>query len=308
MKSTNPTNIDVKEITSLLTICIPTHNRCKYLDRTLTYLLNSPFKNCPIFVFNNASTDETKKLAEKYCEVTFITHKFNIGGSANILRSAEYASTPYLWIIGDDDEYDFSDISDIIDVMKEGKVGLLQVGAHTDKEWLHGGRYYTPRNAYNCGYQYFRFASFIGCDIFKTEVFRKYISKGYNNAINFYPHMPCIFSFWENNEDIYISKNRIAKAIIGNQCYDNEKMLNWWAETCLLINSDKDRKACFFDQFCFQQKNHFLNEVRVKCWKGIYHKTTLKKCLHFYNTKERILSLAILPLRFCKSIYYTLTR
>ncbi len=233
---------------TLLTICIPTYNRCDYLKRTLNYLMESPFKECEIVVLNNASNDGTAKLANMFPHIRMITNKCNIG-YANILRCGEYVDTPYIWIIGDDDEYDFSYVDDIVSIMQDGNIGLIHVGAHTDEAWMHGGQAIKPKEALIQGYHFFKYTSFIGCNIIRTDIFKRYLIEGYNNLVNGYPHMPCLLSFFENDEIIYISKNQIAKAIVGNQSYNFDKFIGWWLGTSNLLRHKRDRRMCFFDQF-----------------------------------------------------------
>lgn len=289
---------------NLLTICIPTYNRCSYLKKTLEYLCDSPFKDCEIYVLNNASTDDTAKLSESFPNVTIINNRFNIGYS-NILRCAEYGTAPYLWIIGDDDEYDFSYTEDIIRVMSEGKIGLIHVGAHTDKPWTHGGRSITPRNAVNLGYPFFKYTSFIGCNIIRRDYVEKYTISGYNNLGNGYPHMPCLFSFFENEETIYISKNQIAKAVVGNQSYNFDRFLLWWGETSKLLGDIRDQKECFFQQFCFGNKFKMLSVWRYKYLHKQLSKRSFDVSLQFFSAPVRIASIFGAPFY---SLYRMMTK
>ena len=50
-------------------IIIPTWNRAKYLDRTLSQFANSPFREYKITILNNNSTDNTQEVCEKYTSV-----------------------------------------------------------------------------------------------------------------------------------------------------------------------------------------------------------------------------------------------
>ncbi|MDE6521754.1 MAG: glycosyltransferase family 2 protein [Muribaculaceae bacterium] len=53
----------------LLSICIPTYNRCEYLKETLENITSDPDFNdkVEIVISDNASTDNTKEIAELYC-------------------------------------------------------------------------------------------------------------------------------------------------------------------------------------------------------------------------------------------------
>ena len=61
-------NYDVNNNKPLLSICIPTYNRAKYLENTLDSIVqNSVFNNrIEIVISDNASTDNTRELCENY--------------------------------------------------------------------------------------------------------------------------------------------------------------------------------------------------------------------------------------------------
>jgi glycosyltransferase involved in cell wall biosynthesis len=243
----------MEDIRNYLEIIIITFNRCSYLEKTLISLIKSPFAVCNITILNNASTDGTLEMCNKYINkflgLNVITHKFNIGGNANILRAVEISKGKYTWILADDDEYDFSECDDVFEMIICGEVDLIHVGAHTDVAWDFGGRLETPRNLLKNGYSFFRFSSFVPCNIFKTASFYPYIVSGYDNIPNFYPHMPFLLSFFENDKIIYLSKRQIVKAVLGNQRYSNKGFLVGWTNTACLLHTRKRRIQFFQDQF-----------------------------------------------------------
>ncbi len=290
-----------KDIKDLLTICIPTYNRKMHLKHTLDQFLSSPFKSCNIYVLNNASTDGTISLAEEYKSfpnIIFITNKYNIGGNANILRGVEYGETPYVWIIGDDDVYDFSYTDDVISEIKKGDIDLIHVGAHTEKEWKNGGSTLTPREALKQDYPYFKYSSFIGCSIYKREVLCENLIDGYRNIFNSYPHMAILLSFYENDNKFYISKNQIAKAVVGNQGYNTDNLVRWWCGTSYLLKNKEDRRTFFSDQF---PGNRIENICRWKYKKQIT-KETAKYALDIFSVPEKITFRIYYPLYYLSKI------
>lgn len=98
-----------------LEIFIPTYNRKPHITRTLTQLTapDSPVKNCSITVLDNASEDGSSEViaefSAKFNNVTHIRHPKNIGGNANITRSYELARKPYVWVVCDDDQLNFTE-------------------------------------------------------------------------------------------------------------------------------------------------------------------------------------------------------
>jgi glycosyltransferase involved in cell wall biosynthesis len=252
----------MEDIRRHLEIIVITYNRSLFLDKTLNSLAKSPFATCNITILNNASTDNTLDVCNKYKNIfsclNTITHKINIGGNANILRAVEISNGKYTWILADDDEYDFADCDDIFNVIVEGKVDLIHVGAHTDVPWDWGRRLDTPRNLLRDGYLFFRSSSFIPCNIFKTASFYPYVISGYDNVTNFYPHMPFLMSFYENDKNIYVSKKQIVKAVMGNQGYSPESFFVGWTNTACLFHVRSDRILFF--------QNQFLMDALLKRW------------------------------------------
>ena len=90
-----------------LSVVIPTHNREEYLDLLLEKHIDI-FKqlSIPVFIFNNASTDGTDKIIEKWkAKYDLITSKNNDGKVVHPDRSFENAlklsNTKYRWLLGD---------------------------------------------------------------------------------------------------------------------------------------------------------------------------------------------------------------
>lgn len=112
-------------LTETLEIILITYNRKDYLEKTLNGILapSSPVKGLDITVLDNFSTDGTSELvqefAEKYPNLKHVIHNRNIGGNANITRAFEIARKPYLWVLCDDDNYDWSDFGEIEKAIEE---------------------------------------------------------------------------------------------------------------------------------------------------------------------------------------------
>ena len=110
-------------------IVIPTYNRADYLNNTLGYLLNSPFKDCKITIRDNASSDKTPKICDKYSKLFknmhIIRNNKNIGGNANVLRSYAQATYPYVWVLSDNDYLNFDRCDDFIEAIESEKYDLI---------------------------------------------------------------------------------------------------------------------------------------------------------------------------------------
>ena len=208
----------MKNIENYLDVCIITYNRASYLEATIKKFLGTPLKNCNIYVIDNCSTDNTRSVVEKYGDtIKYHKNRFNIGLGANIMRALEFGEKPYIWIIGDDDDYDFEHIDDLIPVFDEGKIDLIHVGAHTDMPWTFGGQTINTRTAVEQGYHFFKYSSFIGCDIVKRKAAEEYAIKGYDNIVNTYPHMPFMLSFFVPVRRRSRANSTIRMAFLANR-------------------------------------------------------------------------------------------
>lgn len=97
----------------LLSIVIPTFNRCESLRKTLDQMANqiSPERNSQIelVLSDNASSDETKKVVSEWrsknkkINFSYFCNKTNLGFDRNCLSGANRASGKFVWFMSDDD-------------------------------------------------------------------------------------------------------------------------------------------------------------------------------------------------------------
>ncbi|MBB3187206.1 glycosyltransferase family 2 protein [Microbacter margulisiae] len=93
----------------LLTIAIPTYNRKEFLINNVTHLLPQLNEKVKLLIIDNHSDEIMQDVLYetipdiKKINIEFIRNRINIGGDANIVRCFEYCTSPYLWILGDDD-------------------------------------------------------------------------------------------------------------------------------------------------------------------------------------------------------------
>jgi glycosyltransferase involved in cell wall biosynthesis len=87
----------------LLSICIPTYNRCDILDKTLMNLFSNPDfdeNKIEIIVSDNASTDNTSEIVAKYPLVKYYRNSENIR-DLNFSKTLEYATGSYIRLFND---------------------------------------------------------------------------------------------------------------------------------------------------------------------------------------------------------------
>lgn len=283
-------------IENKLEIVLITYNRSKLLENTLNHFLSSPFKDCRITILNNSSTDDTVQISNsfinKFSNLKIVTNKFNIGANANIMRAIEIVDLDYIWIVCDDDNYDFSYCDDVIDCIINEKAQLINIGAHADYVWSFGGRNELVKKLYNEGYPYFKASSFLPNNIFKKEAFLPFIISGYNNIPNMYPHMPFLLSFYSSNKNIYIAKNRIVTAVIAEQVYSQKDVTDGWLNTSKLLKNRLDINRCFFDQRNHKGFTHQLEISLAYSFKSIigkFYKKTIIGIFQILSPLQKII-------------------
>lgn len=255
-------------------IVMPTFNRAQYLDNTLSYLLNSPFKDCKITIRDNASTDETPEICSKYSKLfknlQIIRNNKNIGGNANILMSYEQATYPYVWVLADNDYLTFDKCDDFIEAIESEKYDLIICNSAlytsedspnffptTDDEPISE---YIKRNtgneknylenttqelAYILKKHYFMIAGFVSSTIYKTSIIDSDILiQGSNYISQSYPHFPLIAKALNENRLTYKTKNDVV--FLQENPDDSEiDYIIWYVRylNCLTLIENKELRS-----------------------------------------------------------------
>lgn len=100
-----------------LEVFVITYNRLEKLKHTLDRVLQGPIAGYDIKILDNASDDGTQEycsdFVKKHKNFTYVRNKINLGISGNIIRAMELASKKWLWIICDDDDFDWDNWGEI---------------------------------------------------------------------------------------------------------------------------------------------------------------------------------------------------
>jgi glycosyltransferase involved in cell wall biosynthesis len=234
-----------------LEIVLITYNRYKDLENTLKQFLDGPFSECRFTILDNCSDDKTPEVCSKYeklfTNMIIKRHKKNIGGNANILRGVETSNSLYSWVICDDDDYDFSDCSDVIQAIDSEEYYLISPGSPGEEEWERGLST-TVKKLIEKGSHYFVARSFVPGIIFKTESFDSIcLVEGYANAHNLFPLFPFTNKSLENDYSIYTSKKRIITAgTHNNASYSGIYFITGWINSCSMIKDKDVRKKTIY--------------------------------------------------------------
>ena len=118
----------------ILSIVIPTYNRCNYLRELLPEILNQCDQIDPnnieieLVLSDNASTDQTPEYIAsliKRKSISYYRNSENIGGDANFINGVKLAKGKYVWLFGDDELLVENGISNVIRILKEYSCSLL---------------------------------------------------------------------------------------------------------------------------------------------------------------------------------------
>ena len=88
-----------------LTFVIPTRNRAPYLQQAISSALGQTEKEIIVLVLDNASDDATPEVVAGFedSRIIYVRHENNIGIIQNWNYGLQFASTPFINILGDDD-------------------------------------------------------------------------------------------------------------------------------------------------------------------------------------------------------------
>ncbi len=122
----------MKNKTPVLSICIPTYNREKYLKECIDSIINQEWFNeeeIEIVISDNASIDNTtevvKSYQEKYTNIKYLKNEENIWAIKNILNLPNLANWEYVWFLSDDDMLSDIGIKSTLETIKKQKPDFI---------------------------------------------------------------------------------------------------------------------------------------------------------------------------------------
>jgi glycosyltransferase involved in cell wall biosynthesis len=121
----------------LLTIGIPTYNRAVILEQLLDNIAPAAQAlGVEVLVSNNGSTDNTAKLLDGYKSVRKVSGRQGLGFDGNVMNLFENAQGKFLWLLGDDDNFDVRQLKNILALLQSHRDhGLV----YLEHEYYEGG-------------------------------------------------------------------------------------------------------------------------------------------------------------------------
>jgi len=93
-------------VNTLVTICVPTHNRAKYIGRAIRSLIGQSFekKNFEIIVVDDGSKDNTSLILSSFKnDIKIIRNKKKLGLSASLNKAIKLSRSKYFLRVDSDD-------------------------------------------------------------------------------------------------------------------------------------------------------------------------------------------------------------
>ena len=119
----------------LLSVCIPTRNRAKYLGEILSSYARQvneaklTAEQVTFYISDNASEDETPQVFREFARQVPCAHysrnPVNLGGDGNNVHIRTLAKGEYLWVIGDDELLCDKALVTVLEQIKNYQPGLI---------------------------------------------------------------------------------------------------------------------------------------------------------------------------------------
>jgi len=112
----------------LVSICIPTYNRPKFLLDAINSCFLQTYTNFEIIITDNSENDKTQKKISKIKDkrIRYYKNKKNIGSFNNLNKNLKLARGKYIKFLLDDDLLEKTCIKEMVDVMeKNNKIGIV---------------------------------------------------------------------------------------------------------------------------------------------------------------------------------------
>jgi glycosyltransferase involved in cell wall biosynthesis len=244
----------MKNYSPLLSICIVTYNRSDIINECLNALCPVTKKyNISIFVSDNASSDNTTDVIQKYVKEYNNIHYFkqisNIGFDRNCEFILKQSDTKYRWVIGDQVIIPENTLICVLDDLNLNDYDVYVVNSVIRKEKIND-KIYTDKNELlgEIGWH----MTYLGCQIYnKKLVDDGYFSRYYNSK---FLQTGITFEYFDSHE-CYVRMNASIKIEIVNS-----RPANHWSSTIPIEIFCKD-----WFLFVMSLPVGYTYEVKRKC-------------------------------------------
>ncbi|CCH65306.1 Glycosyltransferase PglI [Richelia intracellularis HM01] len=113
--------INTGKYQSLVSVVIPTYNRCYYLKQAIDSAIKQTYQNIEIIVSDNCSIDDTQEIVESFPDprIKYWQHNENIGMIANQLHALKMARGKYVASLHDDDIWECDFLAKLVPILEK---------------------------------------------------------------------------------------------------------------------------------------------------------------------------------------------
>lgn len=117
------------KVNALVSVIMPAYNAERYIEESITSVLNQSHKNIELIIVNDCSTDNTLKLVESIAQkdkrVVVINNSFNLGCAESRNRALAIAKGEYIAFCDSDDVWVKNKIEKQLNHIKENDVDMV---------------------------------------------------------------------------------------------------------------------------------------------------------------------------------------
>ena len=208
-----------------LSIAIPTYNRSYFLNNNLKQLLREYDNNFEVIIQDNASTDNTKEIVEKYIKlglpIIYERNLTNLGWTKNFEICFKKAKTKYMILLGDDDIIVNGGVDIILKNINEHNPDIIFMNAFSIKNY--DKEYYASKN----DSQLFDLDEFLCETILQFRLISSYVVKTeYVNKVKEFSgnfaHLHVVFETLSNAKKFLKINNKLIGSFINNSDFDHK--------------------------------------------------------------------------------------
>ena len=298
----------------ILSICIPTYNRCQFLSECLNSIVLQfenidVKKNIEIIISDNNSTDNTKLVVEKFLDsyknIKYFKNEKNIWSNKNILKVLWYASWKYTRLLWDDDcltAFSLSYFLEIIekeefDVMFSQSISSENININVKKlrnEYFVGEGIDSFISYIKVRFQRYKdmisFFSFMSILIWKTDYFKDWL-ENFSEEIdwNDFPQDMLIYHNLKNKKIIVPDNIFVVWRLLNESYVWSTKLIKSFNDCMDFIEERNELKNNsnwqFIKKICVKWRTRNIILWRIIAKLHINYKTNrfLKKIYYFYK-------------------------
>lgn len=292
----------------LLSLCIPTRNRARWLEIALTVLAKDVQKHhispdvFKIYISDNCATDDTPAVVKRFQEqmpgLIYSRNETNIGGDRNILHCPELAKGQYVWIMGDDDSVIPGRLPFILDVLSKNRLALfLNLGVQSAPGFKLPAHFKNFRGfAQACSQvnpQTLLSHSLISANIFRAECFD--LKLAHERIKTFYGHMYAMVDRMDDNAGgVYVPNRATIK--IRNSSTDPidgiwpPNLETSWRDYLAWLKEKFDLKELDPTKVNAYVRLAVFHEFKAHPFRSAWHYSAFLKHKQTYKTAWRLLT------------------